>query len=111
MRTVIVETPYAGNFLQRWFNRRYARRCLRDCLERGEAPFASHLLYTQRGVLRDGNARERQHGIAAGLVWGQRADATVVYSDRGISAGMRQGIAAAEQSSRPVEYRSLPGRS
>jgi len=107
MRAVIVESPFAGNFIQRWLNRRYARACLRDCLNRGEAPFASHLLYTQPGVLRDSDPIERTHGIAAGLSWGERADATVVYQDRGISAGMRAGIAAAEQRQRPVEYRSL----
>jgi hypothetical protein len=36
-------------------------------------------------------ADERARGISAGLVWGEVADATVVYVDRGISGGMRQG--------------------
>jgi hypothetical protein len=107
MRIVVVESPFAGNFIQRWRNRRYARACLRDCLDRGEAPFASHLLYTQPGVLHDGDVAERARGIAAGLAWGEHADATVVYQDRGISAGMRAGITAAEQHRRPIEYRSL----
>jgi hypothetical protein len=114
MRRVIVETPYAGNLWQRWRNRRYARRCLHDCLRRGEAPFASHLLYTQPGVLRDGVALERKLGIEAGFAWGERADATVVYTDRGISRGMLAGIEAAERAGRPVERRRLkkrePGR-
>ena len=43
MRFVIIESPYAGNVEE---NEEYARKCLRDCLMRGEAPFASHLLYT-----------------------------------------------------------------
>jgi hypothetical protein len=107
MRRVIVESPYAGNFFQRWLNRRYARRCLRDCIERGEAPFASHLLYTQRGVLRDHDAVERERGIAAGFAWGATADATVVYTDRGISNGMWTGISNAQNAGRPFEYRSL----
>ena len=107
MRAVIVESPFAGNFLQRWLNRRYARAAMRDCLDRGEAPFASHLLYTQPGVLRDGDAVERQRGIIAGLTWGQRADVTVIYGDRGISAGMTLGIEEAHKVRRPVEYRSL----
>jgi hypothetical protein len=38
-------------------------RCLHDCLEPGEAPFASHLLYTQPGVLCDGVANEREQEI------------------------------------------------
>src|SRR5262245_4195357 len=107
MRRVIVESPYAGNLWQRFLNRRYARRCLHDCLKRGEAPFASHLLYTQPGVLRDGVKLERELGISAGLVWGACAEATVVYTDRGISAGMLRGIEHAEKIGRPVERRSL----
>lgn len=107
MRRVVVESPYAGNLIQRWFNRRYARACLRDSLSRGEAPIASHLLYTQPGVLRDGDPGERQWGINAGLVWGELADATVVYTDRGISKGMRYGIDHAIRSGRKVERRTL----
>ena len=107
MRLVVVETPYAGNLIRRWLNRRYARRCLHDCLTRGEAPFASHLLYTQPGVLRDGVVGERRLGIDAGLCWGRVAAASVIYTDRGISSGMAYGIAAASVAGRPVEYRSL----
>lgn len=107
MRRVIVESPYAGSWWRQWRNREYARKCLRNCIDRGEAPFASHLLYTQPGVLRDGDPVERQRGIMAGLTWGVAADATVVYTDHGISKGMRQGIKAAEQMGRPVEYRRL----
>jgi hypothetical protein len=111
MRRVIVESPYKARwFWQRWLNRRYARRCLHDCLERGESPFASHLLYTQPGVLRDGDPVERDRGIRAGLAWGELADASVVYEDRGISAGMWFGIEAARTAGRPVEYRSLYSR-
>jgi hypothetical protein len=107
MRRVIVESPYAGNLLQRWLNRRYARRCLHDCLKRGEAPFASHLLYTQPAVLRDGVKLERELGISAGLIWGACVEATVVYTDRGISKGMDRGIKHAKTMGRPVEFRSL----
>lgn len=104
MRLVIVESPYAGDVEA---NIAYARECLRDCLLRGEAPIASHLLYTQKGVLDDVNPLERELGIAAGLAWGVLADATVVYGDLGLSGGMRQGIADATGKGRPVEYRSL----
>jgi len=107
MRRVLVESPYKGNLIQRFLNRRYARRALHDCLKRGEAPFASHLLYTQPGVLRDGVNVERTRGIQAGLEWGQWAQATVVYTDRGISDGMKIGIGRAEDEGRPVEYRTL----
>lgn len=77
MKRVILESPFAGNWLQRWLNVRYARRCLRDALQRGEAPIASHLLYTQRGVLDDAKPAARQLGIDAGLAWKSVAQASV----------------------------------
>lgn len=102
MKLVIVESPYAGDVDA---NVDYARRCIRDSLSRGEAPIASHLLYTQPGVLRDEVPNERQWGIDAGLAWGRVADLTVVYTDRGISRGMQYGIDAAKAHGRPVEFR------
>ena len=45
----------------------YARACVADCLRRGDSAIASHLLYTQPGVLRDDVPGERELGIAAGL--------------------------------------------
>jgi hypothetical protein len=107
MRRVIIESPFAGNALQRIFNRNYARRCLRHALSLGEAPLASHLLYTQPGVLRDGVAADRKRGIDAGLAWLHAADASVVYVDRGISAGMVKGIKAAQAARVPIEYRAF----
>lgn len=110
MRRVLVESPYAAPGADPSAiatNRTYARRALNDCLMRGETPFASHLLYTQPGVLDDAKPHERLLGIAAGLAWGEAAHATVVYTDRGISAGMSMGIDAAIAAGRPVEYRSL----
>lgn len=104
MILVLLESPYAGDVSA---NLAYARRCMRDCLMRGEAPYASHLLYTQEGCLDDNVPLERQLGIDAGLLWGANADKTVVYTDRGISRGMRYGIENAHKAGRPVEYRSL----
>ena len=74
---------------------------MRNCLQRGEAPFASHLLYTQPGILADEDPGERALGIDAGLAWGRAAAATVVYCDLGISKGMEQGIAAARAEGAP----------
>lgn len=106
MRRVIVESPYAGDVCA---NVEYARQCVRDCILRGEAPIASHLLLTQPGILDDGVPHERAIGIAAGLAWLMVAQASVVYTDRGISGGMRKGIEAAEIAGVPVEYRTLGG--
>jgi hypothetical protein len=105
MRRVILESPYAGNIVARWLNRRYARACLHHSLMMGEAPIASHLLYTQ--ALDDGDAHERKIGVDAGLAWLGVADASVVYIDRGLSDGMRQGIAAAQLAGVKVEFRAL----
>ena len=49
MIRVILESPYAGDIER---NIDYARKCLRHSLLLGESPIASHLLYTQIGVLR-----------------------------------------------------------
>ncbi len=106
MRLVIIESPYAGDVER---NLAYAKAAVRDCLARGEAPYASHLFFTQPGILDDDKPAERTLGIEAGLAWGAAADATVVYQDLGFSSGMRLGIARAEEQGRPVEYRSLPG--
>jgi hypothetical protein len=103
-RLVIIESPYAGDVER---NTAYARAAMEDCLRAGEAPFASHLLYTQPGVLDDTDLDDRVLGILAGLAWGECAAATVVYVDLGMSSGMRQGIEAARRVGRPVEHRSL----
>lgn len=102
---VTIESPYAGDIVT---NEAYARAAMRDCLMRGEAPFASHLLYTQPGVLDDHQSAQRRLGIEAGLCFAQKTDKTVVYDDLGITPGMREGIARAHAAGRPVEHRSLP---
>ncbi len=108
MRLVILESPYAAPTQEGIdANVEYARACVRDSLARGEAPIASHLLYTQPGVLRDEIQHERQWGIDAGLAWRDVSDGTVVYDDRGISRGMEYGIAAARVAGKTVEFRSI----
>lgn len=108
MRLVIVESPYAAptpEGIER--NLAYGRACLADCLLGGEAPYASHLLYTQPRVLRDEVAAERELGICAGLAWGRRASASAVYVDLGVSQGMIRGIDDAHAHGRAVEIRRL----
>lgn len=106
MDLVIVESPYAGEVER---NIAYARACIRDSLQRGEAPFASHLLYTQDGILDDTIPIERAQGINAGLAWGRMADKTVVYADLGVSGGMQMGIERACAEGRAVEWRYIGG--
>lgn len=103
-RLVVLESPYAGDVVK---NIAYARACMRDCLLRGEQPFASHLLYTQEGILDDGVPEERTLGIEAGFQWGRHADAVVVYTDLGISHGMQLGVQRAQKNGKTIEYRTL----
>lgn len=104
IRRVFIESPYAGDIDK---NVRYARACMLDCLLRDEAPYASHLLYTQDGVLRDEVPDERMLGILAGFCWREASDATIVYTDLGSSQGMVEGIAHAKEIGHPIEYRTL----
>jgi len=110
MKLVILESPYGSEDPEVVKeNVRYARACMHDCLVvHGEAPYASHLLYTQPGVLNDRQSDDRRLGIEAGLAWGEEAEATVVYTDRGLSPGMEEGIARAAKAGREVEFRKLP---
>ena len=89
MTRVILESPFAGDIEK---NIKYARECVRDSLLRGEAPIASHLLYTQDGILDDRIPEERKWGIDAGLAWKSVAEKHVVYIDLGITPGMEYGI-------------------
>lgn len=104
MRKVIIESPYAGDVEK---NIEYARMCVLDSLKRGEAPIASHLLYTQDGILDDTNMHQRMIGIAAGLEWLDVADASVVYKDLGISKGMEAGMEAARKAGVEIEFRRI----
>ena len=101
-RLVIVESPYAGDIER---NVAYARACIADCIRRGEAPFASHLIYTQPGVLDDADARERRLGIDLGLAWGSRADLVAFYVDLGWSNGMKAARTFWEEHGKVVEVR------
>ena len=106
MTRVVIESPYAAPTAEGVAaNVAYARRCVIDSLHCGEAPYASHLFYTQ--VLDDRDEDDRSLGISAGLRWGEAAEKTAVYTDRGISKGMQFGIDCAKALGRPIEYRSI----
>lgn len=104
MKLVVIESPFAGDIER---NIKYARRCMVDSLSRGEAPYASHLLYTQDGILDDTIPQERAKGMSAGFAWGKCADTVAVYVDFGISVGMEAGIAAAHERGAKIEYRTI----
>lgn len=94
--------PYTGEIEA---NVAYARAAMLDCLERGEAPIASHLLYPQ--LLDDDDQEQRQLGIDAGLAWGICAELVAFYVDRGWSAGMRAALGHWSRLRVPMECRRL----
>lgn len=103
MRLVAIESSFAGDALR---NLAYLRACMKDCLMRGESPYASHGLLTQ--VLDDSVPSERELGIVAGFHWADKADLRAIYVDCGLSAGVRRGILRAIDIGQPIEFRSLP---
>lgn len=118
MKFVIVESPFATNTItlpngtehvvEEWGNILYARACLHDCLvNHGQAPYASHLLYTQEGVLDDAVPAERELGIKAGLEIGRQAELRIFYLDRGFSSGMKWALKFALEIGQDCEVRRL----
>lgn len=102
---VILESPYAGDVEK---NLAYARDCMRRLLFAGMAPIASHLLYTQEGVLDDKRLAERKLGITAGLRWRAVADLSVFCAGRGWSRGMLDALESAKLHGHP--YIVIDGR-
>lgn len=87
-------------------NTYYARAAILDCLLRGEAPYASHLLYTQ--VL-DDDDEERRRGMEAGIELSHLLlldeDAQhVFYDELGISGGMKAAAAKLYPGDAPPRY-------
>lgn len=106
---VILESPYAdkpGHYCK-VTAAEYLRDAMRDCLMRGEAPFASHGLYTQEGVLRDDVPEERSLGIQAGFAWRGSASYIVFYVNLGFSPGMQAALTQAQDEGRIIKMRSL----
>lgn len=101
---VVIESPYAGDIDR---NVAYARAAIRDSILRGEAPYASHLLYTQPGILRDEDAGERTMGIETGLNFHRVASLVAFYVDNGWSKGMRAAEALCFDAGTPIDYRTI----
>lgn len=102
---VLLESPFAGEVEP---NVAYARQCVRDSLLRGEHPIASHLLYTQPGILNDDDPADRKRGIEAGLAWRKAAGKAVFYTGRGWSIGMLAAREVYDKEGFPYEVRALP---
>lgn len=105
---VIIESPFAGKTEEEAArNDEYLSAALAHSLGIGEAGFASHGLYTRKGVLDDTIPEERQKGIEAGFMWRDVAEKTAFYGDRGITPGMVMGLEHAVAIGCPITFRSL----
>lgn len=106
MTPTVLESPYAGDTAR---NIEYAQKCMHDMLvNHNEAPYASHLLYTQPNVLDDNVKHERTLGIYAGFAW-KHLDGvkTVFYTDLGMSGGMQLALDYCRDNDLPYEFRRL----
>lgn len=113
MKLVVIESPYGSAdpaVVER--NVRYARAAMADCVRRGESPYASHLLLTQPGVLRDGVPEERAIGIEAGYAVAEvMLDAgghVAFYCNLGQTPGMFAARERWERQGRTMVDRVLP---
>lgn len=102
----LIESPFSAvNERELVRNVYYTMLAVRDSLERGEAPYASHLFFTQ--MLDDTNQRDRDLGIIAGLDIGKFAKKSALYLDLGLSKGMEYGVKKANIEGRELIERQL----
>ena len=99
---VFIESPYAGQIER---NLAYARECLIHSIAKGEAPFLSHLIYTQ--VLDDTIYVQRLMGLRCAASFRAMCKILAVYTDLGISPGMLQGINHARELGLDIQMRRI----
>ena len=102
MILTIIESPWRGDVAK---HRAYLLRAIKDSLLRGEAPFASHLMYPD--VLREEDMGESARGILTGFAWYKVVERCAVYEDYGISSGMELGINEALRRNVDISFRRL----
>jgi len=106
MQRVVIESPFAlDGEIER--NVTYARRAVSFCVHQGMAPIASHLLFTQEGILDDNIPAERKLGMGAGFAWLPQAERVLVFCDYGIGPGMYEGIGRAHELGIPITYMKI----
>lgn len=109
--TVFIESPFSGDIPA---NLAYARRCVMDSIQRGEAPVALHLIYPalpDGEFVSDSTPVEGMPGREACLkccrAVRNKMDLVVFYVDKGWSGGMKQALDEVIADSRPYIFRSL----
>lgn len=105
-RTALLVTPFMAEDPSKAARMvRYALRATRDSLNKGEAPLASHLFFSE--VLNIRNPIERDIGLQSQLNWMKACDVVVVYLDFGITPAMQVAINNAILRHRKIEYRTI----
>lgn len=85
---------------------RYAKRCAQDSMRRNEAPLVSHVFYYDMlGYSTVG--LERDMGFNAQLSWIRKCDLVVVYSDYGMTQGMKAAVDYAKFKNKKIEFRVI----
>ena len=108
-KLVIIESPYrATAYYTEEQHRLYLLHAIEFCVRLGEAPFASHHLLPE--VLDDDDAYERALGVRCGIAWGMHADMVAVFSDLGVSEGMKDAIEHYKTIGKRIEWRKLPDK-
>jgi hypothetical protein len=84
VKPCVIESPFAGDVPR---NKAYLQACIRDCLMRGETPYASHQMLTE--ALDDNVPEQREQGMAAGWAMRETIGFVAFYVDLGWSGGMK----------------------
>lgn len=105
---VVIESPCKAQPESTWDDhQQYLRRCLQDSIGKNEAPIASHGLFAFPGIFDDADPLDRALCMDAGWAWIPHAEKLCVYTDYGITEGMRRAINIAHLHGIPVSYRQL----
>jgi hypothetical protein len=103
---VIIESPYSAATANKLIvNQEYLKAAIKDSIDRGEAPFAGHFLYTR--VLNDRSPQHRFLGMRISRAFLRVASLVAVYEDMGLSPGMLEGIRLAKAYGVPLDYRKI----
>lgn len=108
MKRVMIESPYrTQDIVLRGVYLDYRDDCIRDSLERGEAPFASHRFYPD--FLDDDDPHDRDIGMMCNQAWQEVAEEVAFYIDHGMSEGMENALMWANDMGLRIDIRSLRG--
>lgn len=94
LKPVVYESPFASTDFDTFArNIAYARLLIREgATGYNEAGIASHVIWTQPGILRDTVESERNLGIACGIVFANMAKQGIIGHIYGIDLGWSKGM-------------------